>query len=125
MLAGQQKTVLVVDDDLAVRRLLVEALTGEAYTVLDTGSGRDALRLAATQQPDLVVLDPGLPGTSTFDVLPRLKHARPTHEIPVLVVTGYMFAGDSIREADGSVPKPFDLNDLLGLVGRLASIRSF
>lgn len=78
-------TVLLVDDDRALRKLLRAYLQEEAITVVEAGSGEEALALAARAAPDLVLLDVRLPGIDGFEVLRRLEAAG--RAVPVILVT--------------------------------------
>ncbi|MEZ5098756.1 MAG: response regulator [Thermoleophilia bacterium] len=78
-------TVLLVDDDRALRKLLRAYLQEEAITVVEAGSGEEALALAARAAPDLVLLDVRLPGIDGFEVLRRLEAAE--RAVPVILVT--------------------------------------
>jgi DNA-binding response OmpR family regulator len=78
-------SVLIVDDDRALRKLLRAYLEQESMTVLEAGSGEDALALVDRAPPTLVLLDVRLPGIDGFEVLRRLEAGGST--IPVILVT--------------------------------------
>jgi CheY-like chemotaxis protein/GGDEF domain-containing protein len=113
-------TVLVVEDDQAIRRLLNEALSGNGYETVEAADGPTALEAARASTPDVILLDVGLPGTDGFGVLAELKADEQLREVPVLMVTAW---GDANlirraldRGANGYVRKPFALDELLGAV---------
>lgn len=114
------RTVMLVDDDVSVRRLLSLTLPGEGYEIVES-DGPDAVELAEREQPDLVFLDWRLPGARGEDVLRALKRARDGP--PVIVLT----ADQSPRErqtalglgADLFLTKPFSPLELIGAVERL------
>lgn len=81
-------TVLVVDDDPVVRRVLVLQLKQLGYHALETGRGREALQLLAIHTIDAVLLDVVMPDINGIDVLLRIKGDERTENIPVLVMTG-------------------------------------
>ncbi len=113
-----QITVLVVEDDTAIRRGLVDALRYAGYTVLDCDNGRTALELALESSVDLVLLDVMMPKLDGFGVLEALRRSQPT--LPVIMVTARGAEEDRVRGlsdgADDYVVKPFSANELLARV---------
>jgi len=111
-------TVLVVEDDAAIRRGLVDCLSVSGYRVVETGDGREALRLILSNDLDLVLLDVVLPGMDGFEVLPELRRCRPA--LPVIMVTARGTEDDRVRGlrtgADDYVVKPFSSSELLARV---------
>ncbi len=97
---------------------MTELLVDEGYAVAEASNGQIGLELAEQLQPAVIVLDLALPGRSGLEVLQELKARRPTHEIPVLVVSAYalLLLGKDARRADGVIQKPFDLAELLARV---------
>ncbi|MEO1063941.1 MAG: response regulator [Actinomycetota bacterium] len=112
--------VLVVDDDVAVRALVKKALSADSVQVLDAASGPDALDLINGDEPDLIILDIGLPGTSGLDVLVEIRR---TSEVPVVLLTGRSDEADRIAGldlgADDYVVKPFYPGELAARVRSL------
>ena len=74
-------TILIVDDDVAISKLLSDALTEEGFAVRKAYSGTEALMAVAAERPDLILLDRMLPGLSGEEVLPSLQG------IPVIIVS--------------------------------------
>jgi CheY-like chemotaxis protein len=111
------RTVLVVDDDPAIRGLLADLLADAGYAVLQAPNGAEALRLAG-ERPGAILLDLALPGLSGADVLRRLKADPATRDVPVIVASAYPWAlsPDQARRAAEVVWKPFDLPRLLASV---------
>ncbi|MHC4083008.1 MAG: response regulator transcription factor [Planctomycetota bacterium] len=111
-------TVLVVEDDSAIRRGLVDALRFAGYTVLDCDNGRDALDLALESAVDLILLDVMMPRMDGFAVLEALRRSRPT--LPIIMVTARGAEEDRVRGlsdgADDYVVKPFSAKELLARV---------
>ena len=111
------EVVLIVDDELAIRRLLRVGLESAEYKVIEAAAGREALSLAASHRPDLMVLDLGLPELSGFEVLERLRE---WSDLPVVVLTVQDEEDDKVRAldlgADDYVTKPFGLPEFLARV---------
>lgn len=88
------KTILVVEDDPALRRLFTTALGLAGYEVLEAPNGYEALHLVDRRPPDLIVLDLLLPGFGGLGVQKELGQRAVSKDIPIVIVTG------SIRELD-------------------------
>ena len=82
-------TILVVEDNAATRELLVTFLEGDGHTVIEAGTGLEALTVAAAATPDLILLDLRLPDAHGFDLAQRLREELPMAAIPILAITGY------------------------------------
>lgn len=110
-------SILVVDDDPAIRRTLAAELKAEGYAVSEAADGREALASFAREEPDLVLTDLAMPVSDGFDVVSGVRRAGPT---PVLVLSVRGADGDKIRAldlgADDYVTKPFSLPELLARV---------
>ncbi|HEX3794425.1 MAG TPA: response regulator transcription factor [Acidimicrobiales bacterium] len=107
--------ILVVDDDLAVRRSIDRALRLEGYDVVTVGSGGEALEALAQTPPDAVVLDLQLPDLDGLQVCERMRKAG--DDTPVLMVTARQAIDDRVQGldagADDYLVKPFALAELL------------
>jgi len=107
-------TVLVVEDERKLRELVRSYLERAGYTVLSTGSGADAISLAGSAMPDLVVLDLGLPDVPGESVARELRAARP---VSILILTAKAGQEDRIAGlelgADDYVTKPFSPRELV------------
>jgi two-component system KDP operon response regulator KdpE len=112
--------ILVVDDDPQISRALRITLHAAGYDVAAAADGRTALRKAADEHPDLVVLDLGLPDLDGTEVLAGL---RPWFTAPVLVLSARADSRDKVAAldagADDYVSKPFDMGELLARVRAL------
>ncbi|RYG03636.1 MAG: response regulator, partial [Caulobacteraceae bacterium] len=104
--------ILVVDDIEANVRLLEAKLTAEYYDVLTAHDGPTALAIAASEKPDIVLLDVMMPGMDGFQVCRRLKDDPETRHVPVVLVTALDGRGDRIAGleagADEFLTKPID-----------------
>jgi len=112
-------TILVVDDDAAIRDLVTTALDDEGYTVSVCADGA-ALRQPQARQADLILLDLTLLERAGGATVERLRADRPTAHIPLI---GFSARHDGAALAarmqlDDLLPKPFDLDDLYALVTR-------
>ena len=105
--------VLIVDDDTHLLRALRINLTARGYTVVTAADGRTALRAAAERQPDVVVLDLGLPDLDGTDVITEL---RTFTQAPIIVLSARTDSGDKVqaldRGADDYVTNPFGVEEL-------------
>ena len=118
---GGAPVVLVVEDDAATRALLREVLEAAGYAVREAADGAAGLRAARAARPALVLLDLYLPGTDGWAFAAAYRRA-PGPRAPIVVLTA-----DADAEAHaaglgaaGHLLKPFDLDALLAVVGRLA-----
>jgi EAL domain-containing protein (putative c-di-GMP-specific phosphodiesterase class I)/CheY-like chemotaxis protein len=113
-------TVLVVDDEAPLRRLLGVALADAGYGVVEARGGRQALDLISHASYDLVLLDVRMPGMSGLEVLRVLRSRPETRALPVIMVTGADEVADTIGGLDAGatdyVVKPFDVEEVLARV---------
>lgn len=112
------KRVLVVDDELHIRHILRLHLESIGIQVLEAATGREALAVAQRDQPDLVILDLGLPDLSGATVCQRLKALPTLGQVPVIILTALGEEGDACAGATAFITKPFSARDLLALVQR-------
>ncbi|MGW9028074.1 response regulator transcription factor [Streptomyces sp. NPDC055722] len=110
-------TVLVVDDEAKLRALVRDYLERDGYTVQEASEGRQALDLARTAHPDLVILDLGLPGLPGEEVARLL---RKTSDVPIVMLTAKASENDRVMGlrlgADDYVVKPFSPRELVARV---------
>lgn len=113
-------TILVADDDAAIRTVLNQALSRAGYEVRVTSNGATLWRWVSAGEGDLVITDVVMPDENAFDLLPRMRRTRP--DLPVLVMSAQNTFMTAIRASECGaydyLPKPFDLTELLGIVGR-------
>ena len=117
---ASESRVLVVDDDSAIRRMIVAALRHEGtYQFLEATNGKDALDLMRGQHPDVVVLDLMMPILSGWDVLRERAHDASIRKIPVILVSANRDP-EIATAVDAGIcaflPKPFDITALSALV---------
>lgn len=105
--------ILVVDDDDAIRRLLVRFLSHELYQIQEASDGQAALALFGTFQPDLVILDVNLPDTLGYTLCQEMQHRT---NVLILMLTSRTNLEDKeqgfLKGADDYLTKPFDLTEL-------------
>ncbi len=94
----EPKTVLVVEDDADVSRLIVKMVEGMGVRVLTAGDGVEGAERAAAEQPDLVLVDLVMPRMGGIDLVRALKADRRLSRVPIIVLTGHASA-DSVKEA--------------------------
>ncbi len=111
------KTVLVVDDELKITRLLRDYLEQAGFSVLTAADGPAALSLARAEQPDMIVLDLGLPGLDGLDVT---RSIRSGSDVPIIILTARADESDRIvgleLGADDYLVKPFSPKELVARV---------
>src|SRR5579872_1820823 len=112
--------ILIADDDAAIRTVLSQALSRAGYEVRTTGTAATLWRWVQSGDGDLVITDVVMPDDNAFELLPRMKKLRP--ELPIIVMSAqntFMTAiKASERGAYDYLPKPFDLRELVSIVGR-------
>jgi two-component system, OmpR family, phosphate regulon response regulator PhoB len=117
------KTILLCEDEKALRDLMRASLTGRDYEIVEADDGDESLRLARELRPDLVVLDMVLPGRSGLDVLAELRRDVALAETPVILCTArrVSLAGDDGERlgADRYLAKPFSPRELAEVVEEL------
>ena len=116
-------SILVADDDAAIRTVLNQALSRVGHEVRVTSNAATLWRWIVAGEGDLVITDVVMPDENAFDMLPRIKKARP--ELPVVVMSAQNTFMTAIRASETGayeyLPKPFDLNELLNIVNRALS----
>jgi two-component system KDP operon response regulator KdpE len=113
---NQQITILVVDDEPAIRRLLNAGLSRAGYRVIEAGTAREALSSVHIDKPEAVLLDLGLPDRDGLELVPLIKSAGPA----VLVVSARDATSQKVAAldlgADDYVTKPFDTDEVLARI---------
>lgn len=119
-MAGEK--ILIVDDDQDIRRLLGVRLKSQGYEPSFAGDAISAVNQARKENPDLILLDLGLPAGDGYLVMERLKAMPALEDIPVIVVSARDPQTEQERlaqsGADAFFRKPFDYDELLVAIGR-------
>lgn len=117
--------ILIVDDEAPIRKFLSISLGASGYEVLEAGSGKEALETAAFKQPDLIVLDLGLPDMDGQDVI---KKFREWTKIPILVLSVRADEKEKVLALDNGandyVTKPFGIAELMARLRALTRIHN-
>lgn len=115
--------IMVVDDEEPIRRLVSRSLRSHPYRLIESGDGEEALRLGKCHNPDLILLDIGLPIMNGLDVLRQLRKEAATRLVPVIMLTGAAGVDDMVSGlelgADDYITKPFVVSELLARIGSL------
>ncbi|HHN72832.1 MAG TPA: response regulator, partial [Thermopetrobacter sp.] len=110
-----ENTVLVVDDDAAVRTVLTRALTRAGYHVNTATSAATMWEMVAAGEGDVLITDVVLPDENAFELIPRIRARRP--DLPIIVMSARNTIMTAITAAEKGafeyLPKPFDLNEML------------
>ena len=116
-------SILVADDDAAIRTVLNQALSRAGYEVRSTGNAATLWRWVTQGDGDLVITDVVMPDENAFDFIPRIRKVRP--DLPIVVMSAQNTFMTAIRASERGayeyLPKPFDLKELIGIVGRALS----
>src|ERR1700733_6789500 len=112
--------ILVADDDAAIRTVLNQALSRAGYEVRSTGTVAGLWRWVAAGEGDLVITHVLMPNDNAFELLPRIKRMRP--DLPIIVMSAQNTFMTAIKASERGayeyLPKPFDLKELVSIVGR-------
>ena len=122
-------TILVVEDDVAVRNLITTTLDTHDYRYIRAENGQNALKAISSKKPDIVLLDLGLPDIDGIDVIKRVRN---WSEVPIIVISARCEDTDKIDAldsgADDYLTKPFSVEELLARLRvtqrRLASMKN-
>jgi two-component system, cell cycle response regulator DivK len=114
------KTVMIVEDNELNMKLFHDLLDSHGYRTLQTRSGLDALQLARTHRPNLILMDIQLPEVSGLEVTKWLKDDEELRDIPVIAVTAFAMKGDEERIKQGGceayISKPISIGTFLETV---------
>ncbi len=119
------KTVLIVEDNELNMKLFHDLLESQGYEILQTRYGMEALKMARTERPDLILMDIQLPEVSGLEVTKWLKEDDNLKEIPVIAVTAFAMKGDEEKFREGGceayIAKPISVANFLATVDRFLS----
>ncbi len=113
-MSATQVRLLAIEDDVQIQRFLLAALEAHGYALEIAATGNEGLRLAALHQPDIIILDLGLPDISGLNVIGRLRE---WYVQPILVLSARSRESDKVAAldlgADDYLTKPFGIGELL------------
>ncbi len=116
-------TILIADDDTAIRTVLNQALARAGYAPRATGNAATLWRWIQQGEGDVVITDVIMPDENAFDLIPRIKKARP--DLPIIVMSAQNTLMTALTAAEKGayeyLPKPFDLSEIVAVVGRALS----
>ena len=120
-MSKDKETILIVEDDSNIARLLQVYLNQRGYNVLMAGRGEEALAICRATPPDLILLDVRLPDMSGYDVGQALRAAPDTQNIPIVVLTAFSerhnrMAAHNVVKADYFLGKPFDIEEVYSVI---------
>ena len=116
-----KKLILVVDDEMDTRLVLEKRLIAEGYSVITASNGNEAIGLAKSKRPDLIILDVLMPGMDGGEVARKLKEVPETKDIPIIFLTG-MFPARKESEDFRMVAehllfdKPYETLELINVI---------
>jgi two-component system, OmpR family, KDP operon response regulator KdpE len=109
--------ILIIDDELQIRRLLEITLSANGYRISEASTGKEGLSMAATSQPVLIILDLGLPDTDGLDVLKKLRE---WYVKPIIILSVRSSENDIVKALDHGandyLTKPFRTGELLARI---------
>ncbi len=118
----QTGKILVVEDEHDMAEFLSRFLTRGGYEVITAANGKEGLEIAIHDQPDLVLLDAGMPVMNGWDMLERLRSHPVSKDIPVIMVTAFNEAQDIAKASaygiSDYVTKPFDFVELVERIAK-------
>jgi two-component system, OmpR family, KDP operon response regulator KdpE len=117
MTADRLACILVIDDEPQIRKFLRISLNAYGYKVIEAAHGQDGIRKSATESPDLVILDLGLPDLDGQEVIARIRE---WSKVPIVILSVRAAEGEKVaaldQGADDYVTKPFGIHELLARV---------
>lgn len=112
-----EKTILIVDDEAAIREMIAVALEMADFSYLEAADALEAHSMIVDKRPDLILLDWMLPGTTGIELARRLKKEETTADIPIIMLTARVEEDNKIRGlevgADDYITKPFSPRELI------------
>ncbi len=119
------KRILVVEDTEDNRQILRDLLTNSGFELIEAVDGESGVALAASQRPDLILMDMQLPLIDGYEATRRIKANPSMKATPIIAVTSYALSGDEAKAraagCDGYIAKPFSPRQLLAKVRELLS----
>jgi two-component system cell cycle response regulator DivK len=116
------KTILVVEDQEDNRQILRDLLASAGLRMVEAHDGRQALTVARSERPDLILMDIQLPILDGYEATRSIKRDPELKHIPIIAVTSYALSGDETKAleagCDGYVAKPYSTRHLLAKIGQ-------
>ena len=117
------KKILIVEDNPQNMKIALMVLRPHGYTLLEATDGNEALEIAVSNKPDLILMDMQLPKVSGLEVTKRLRQMPGFSHIPIIAVTAYAMKGDDERiikaGCDAYLPKPINTRELPRVVSEM------
>jgi len=119
------KRILIVEDQEDNRTILRDVLSTVGYELIEALNGKDGVRLAQSERPDLILMDIQLPEMDGYEATQQIKSIAELKTIPIIAVTSYALSGDEAKAraagCDGYIAKPFSPRELLAKVRKYLS----
>ena len=119
--SSMPKKILIVDDNVDSRELVVKVLRNKGYQTIEAIDGEDALEKVVAERPDLILMDRSLPKIDGYEVTRRLKRQEGLKDIPIVALTAHAMKGDREKAieagCEGYISKPINVRELPGLIG--------
>jgi two-component system, cell cycle response regulator DivK len=120
--ATMNKTILVVEDQEDNRQILRDLLSSAGFRMIEAHDGQQALTVARSERPDLILMDIQLPIVDGYEATRNIKRDPELRHIPVIAVTSYALSGDEKKAVEAGcnayVAKPFSTRYLLAKIGQ-------
>jgi two-component system cell cycle response regulator DivK len=122
------RKILIVEDNEKNRTLVKDVLEYHGYEVIEAGNGKEGIKIAKENKPDLILMDIQMPVMSGYDAIKILKNNPETKDIKIIALTSFAMKGDKekIMEEgfDGYVAKPIDIRRLPELVKKALEVKN-
>jgi two-component system KDP operon response regulator KdpE len=116
-MTGDSPLILVIEDELSIRRFLRASLSGEGYRLAEAETGQQGLSMSAAQPPDLIILDLGLPDMDGLQIIDELRR---WSQVPIIILSARGQEKDKVialdHGADDYLSKPFGMGELLARI---------
>ncbi|WP_378955305.1 response regulator [Pelosinus sp. sgz500959] len=122
-MSNSKSTILVVDDQPGIRRLLMEVLTEEGYNVCTAANGYEGMQKAKELNPSLILMDMKMPGMDGIETLRELKHLNQAEKVIMMTAYGELGLVNIAKDlgAYAYVTKPFDIIELCTMISQVIS----
>ncbi len=124
-MSNSKSTILVVDDQPGIRRLLMEVLTEEGYSVSTAANGYEGMQKAKDLNPALILMDMKMPGMDGIETLRELKYLNQAEKVIMMTAYGELGLVNIAKDlgAYAYVTKPFDIIELCTMIGQVISAK--